>query len=241
MSDYQNIRKSAHQRANNFFKSKVNSLNITVDKFADNYINILKTHTLLILDTETTGLRDEDKLWQISIRVVRDFTEIDHLYETFKPANEPELRTNDAQYARYKSIIDMDPINLEKINDFLAKFNDPVIIAHNISFDVPHCEAEGIIFPKDAYYFDTMWIIGTDLVSLSKLCVFNNVDCQSDQQHDAGYDTRILRDCVVQWLQNYLTPIKFSSEKWLCCIAKYLQDPEHYNSDAYSNKNRLRL
>ena len=110
MSDYQIIRRDAHNRANKFFKSKVNSLNITVDKFADNYIDILKTHVLLILDTETTGLRDTDKLWQISIRVLQNYKEIDHLYETFKPANEPELRTDDAQYARYKSIIDMDTI-----------------------------------------------------------------------------------------------------------------------------------
>lgn len=243
MSDYQIIRRDAHNRANKFFKSKVNSLNITVDKFADNYIDILKTHVLLILDTETTGLRDTDKLWQISIRVLQNYKEIDHLYETFKPANEPELRAeiDDAQYARYKHIFDMDTIPLQKINNFLEQFNDPVIIAHNISFDVPHCENEGIVFPKDSYYFDTMWIVNTDLISLSKLCVFNNVDCESDKQHDAGYDTRILRDCVVHWLQNYLTPIRFSSDKWLCCIAKYLQDPIHYNSDAISNKSRIRL
>lgn len=241
MSDYQIIRKDAHDRANKFFKSKVNSLNITVDKFADNYIEILKTHILLILDTETTGLRDDDKLWQISIRVIQNYKEIDHLYETFKPANEPELRTDDAQYARYKSIIDMDTIPLQKINNFIAKYSNSVIIAHNISFDVPHCEDECIIFPEDSYFFDTMWIITTDLVSLSKLCVFNNVDCQADQQHDASYDTRILRDCVVQWLQNYLTPIKFSSDKWLCCITAYLQDPVHYNSDAICNKKRMKL
>lgn len=243
MSDYQIIRKEAHTRANNFFKSKVNSLNITVDKFADNYIDILKTHTLLILDTETTGLQDDDKLWQISIRVIQNYKEIDHLYETFKPANEPELRAenDDAQYARYKSISDMDTIPLQKINNFLEQFHNPVIIAHNISFDIPHCEAEGIIFPEDSYYFDTMWIIDTNLISLSKLCVFNNVDCQADQQHDAAYDTRILRDCVVHWLQNYLKPIRFSNNKLLCCIVTYLQDPEHYNKDAFRNKNRIKI
>lgn len=239
--DYQAIRTDAHNRANKFFESKVNSLNITVDKFADNYIDILKTHVLLILDTETTGLRDTDKLWQISIRVIQNYKEIDHLYETFKPANEPELRTDDAQYARYESNIDMDTIPLQKINNFLEQFDDPVIVAHNISFDVPHCEAEGIIFPEDSYYFDTMWIINTDLVSLSKLCIFNNVDCESDQQHDAGYDTRILRDCVVHWLQNYLTPIKFSNNKLLCCIVAYLMDPVNYNSDAFCNKNRMKI
>lgn len=249
MSDYQAIRRDAHNRANKFFKSKVNSLNITVNKFADNYIDILKTHVLLILDTETTGLQDDDKLWQISIRVLKNYKEIDHLYETFKPANEPEIRTNDEQYARHcarhcamhKSILDMDTIPLQKINNFLEQFNDPVIIAHNISFDVPHCESEGIVFPKDSYYFDTMWIINTGLVSLSKLCVFNNVDCESDKQHDAGYDTRILRDCIVHWLQNYLTPIRFANNKLLCCIVKYLQDPADYNSDAIGNKDRIKI
>lgn len=244
MSDYQIIRKDAHDRANKFFKSKVNSLNITVDKFADNYIEILKTHTLLILDTETTGLRKDDKLWQISIRVLQNYKEIDHLYETFKPANEPEVRTrdeHDPQFARYKSILDMDSIPLQKINDFIAKYNNSVIIAHNISFDVPHCEDEGIIFPDDSYFFDTMWIISTKLTRLSKLCVFNNVDCDSEQQHDADYDTYLLRECVVMWLQNYLKPIKFSNPNLLCCIVEYLRDPEHYNPDAFENKNRLRI
>lgn len=246
MSYYQqqSNRKDAHDRANKFFQSKVNSLNITVDKFADNYIEILKTHTLLILDTETTGLRKDDKLWQISIRVLQNYKEIDHLYETFKPANEPEVRKrdeHDPQFARYKSILDMDSIPLQKINDFITKYNNSVIIAHNISFDVPHCEDEGIIFPEDSYFFDTMWIISTNLMRLSKLCVFNNVDCDSEQQHDADYDTYLLSECVVMWLQNYLKPIKFSNPNLLCCIVEYLRDPEHYNPDAFENKKRLRI
>lgn len=232
--NYSEFKKEVFERANKFFKSKERSLNKDVKTFEDDYIEILRSHTLCILDTETTGLSDDDKLWQISIRVLKDLTEIDHLYETFRPANISELE--DIFIDKLGSL---DPIPLQKINSFLEKYNNSVIIAHNISFDVPRCESEGIIFPANDYFFDSMFIINNHIASMSKLCVFNNVDCDADQQHDAGYDTRLLRDCIVTWLHNYIKPVKFTI-KWLYCLVEYLQEPYKYddpcNKKQYKNK-----
>lgn len=212
--NYSEFKKVLHTRANKFFNSKDKSLNKDVKTFVDGYIDILKSHTLCILDTETTGLLEEDKLWQISIRVLKDLQEIDHLYETFLPANSPVDRINDKQFERYVQTSSSSCyIPLQKINDFLQKYHNSVIIAHNISFDVPHCESEGIIFPEDDYFFDSMFIIKNHVASMSKLCVFNNVECDSQQQHDAGYDTRLLRDCIVTWLDRYIPPVKVTIKK----------------------------
>ena len=49
--NFKNFKKDVQTRANNFFSSKTNSLNISAYKFKDNYIDILKSHTLCILDT----------------------------------------------------------------------------------------------------------------------------------------------------------------------------------------------
>ena len=56
-----------------------------------------------------------------------------------------------------------------------------------------------------------MWIIKNAIPSMSKLCVFNKVECDSNLQHNAHYDTRLLKDCVINWLNNYRKPIKFSN------------------------------
>ena len=81
---FNDFKKEVQTRANNFFSTKSNSLNISAYKFKDNYIDILKSHTLCILDTETTGLDINDKLWQISIRVVNNGKQIDELYVDVK-------------------------------------------------------------------------------------------------------------------------------------------------------------
>lgn len=223
---FNNFKKEVQTRANNFFSSKQNSLNISAYKFKDKYIDILKSRVLCILDTETTGLDINDKLWQISIRVIKNNKQIDELYETFKPANYDSLIITEYTQKIKKYFDNLDYIPLQKINKFIAKYNDSVIIAHNISFDIPHCENEDIVFPDSCYFFDTMWIIKNVIPSMSKLCVFNNVDCDSNLQHDAHYDTRLLRDCVVNWLNNYKELIHFSNgEKNLYKLVKRLQDP----------------
>lgn len=237
MSSFNALLKEVHTRANRFFKSKPSSLNKSVSKLHEDAISILKTHTLCILDTETTGLDSDDRIWQISIRIIQQNKQVDELYETCYPSKNFE-KLNDLIAKRVEKL---GRIPISKINRFLQKYDNAVIIAHNISFDVPHCESEGIIFPENDYFFDTMWIIGyTRLVSLSKLCVFNRVDCESSLQHDASYDTRILRDCVITWLQKYIPPIYFSNGKWLWCIVEYLQNPSKYTNPSdrsnYTNK-----
>lgn len=236
--DYSYIKalKAASNRANKFFKSKSKSLNIDTHSFVDNYIDILKSHTLLILDTETTGLRNIDKMKQICIRVVKDYQEIDKLYETFGPKYEETVT-----HIKNKKVIDLDDyIPVQKINDFLKKYCNSVVVAHNISFDVYHCEAEGIIFPEDCYYFDTMWIITTKLMSMYKFCIFNDIDCKTESQHDADYDTLLLRDCIIHWLKNYIQPISVSKSSMLTCIVEYLNDPTKYNSSSFKCKNNIK-
>ena len=230
MDNYYEFKKEVTERANNFFKSKPRSLNLTSKTYVDNYIDILRTHRLCILDTETTGLNPSDKLWQISIRVLENLIEVDELYETFKPAVMPEYRDNDKQYNRYKETDGLDLMPLDKINDFLKKYDNAVIVAHNISFDIPHCESEGIVFPENDYFYDTMWTIKNTIVSMSKFSVFCKVNCESNKQHDASYDTRLLRDCVVYWLNNYIKPVKFNGSKYLHCIVEYLQKPSSYKN-----------
>ena len=224
--NFKNFKKDVQTRANNFFSSKTNSLNISAYKFKDNYIDILKSHTLCILDTETTGLDENDKLWQVSIRVVKNNQQIDELYEMFKPANYDSLIPSEYTNKIKEDSENLNYIPLQKINDFIAKYNNSVVIAHNISFDIPHCENEHIIFPEDCYYFDTMWIIKNAIPSMSKLCVFNKVECDSNLQHNAHYDTRLLKDCVINWLNNYRKPIKFSNgEQNLYKLVKKLENP----------------
>lgn len=224
--NFNNFKKEVQTRANNFFSSKHNSLNISAYKFTDDYINVLKSHRLCILDTETTGLNENDKLWQISIRVIMNNKQIDELYEMFKPANYDSLNSSEYTNIIKRDTENLNYIPLQKINNFIAKYNNSVFIAHNISFDIPHCENEHIIFPEDCYYFDTMWIIKNVIPSMSKLCVFNKVDCDSKLQHNAHYDTRLLKDCVINWLNNYKAPIKFrNGEQNLYKLVRKLEDP----------------
>lgn len=209
-----------YTRANNFYCSKERSLNIKNHNMREDYINILKTHTLCILDTETTGLSSSDKIWQISIRVISNYEQIDELNEYFKPANYNELYDK----RKFKSFQDVMP--LTKINEFLQKYHNSVIVAHNISFDVPRCEKEGIVFPEDDYFFDTIMIIKHKMPRLSKFCIFNKVSIVGSKCHDAHYDTRLLRDCVVYWLQNYMDEIRFSNgEKNLYKLVKKITNP----------------
>lgn len=209
-----------YTRANHFYNSKERSLNIKNHNMREDYINILKTHTLCILDTETTGLSSSDKIWQISIRVISNYEQIDELNEYFKPANYNELHDK----RKFKSFQDVMP--LTKINEFLQKYHNSVIVAHNISFDVPRCEKEGIVFPEDDYFFDTIMIIKHKMPRLSKLCIFNKVSIVGSKCHDAHYDTRLLRDCVVYWLQNYMDEIRFSNgEKNLYKLVKKITNP----------------
>lgn len=209
-------------RANEFYESKPNSLNISFTECLPNYMDIIRGHKLCILDTETTGLNKDDKLWQISIRVLENLKEIDELYETFRPAIMPKSRSGDKQYDRYVDTSELELMPLEKINEFLKKHDNSVIIAHNISFDIPHCESEGIIFPENDYFFDTLTIIKNKIISMSKFCVFNNVECDSNEQHDASYDTRLLRDCVVNWINNYIPIVKFNGKNNLNKLVQYL-------------------
>lgn len=213
------VRKDAQNRADKFYETKVNSLNLSYKLFHKDYMQLLKTKLLLFLDTETTGLEVTDRIWQISIRVVKNYKEIDHLYETFTPWN--NFPTPIPTSGR---------LPLEKINLFLQKYSDGIVIAHNISFDVPHCEDEGIKFPETMYFFDTMWLYNTQLKSLGKICYYNKVQVDPGKQHNAGYDTMILRDAVIYWLQHYIKGIHFANPDYLWRIVMYLKDPSKYTN-----------
>jgi exodeoxyribonuclease X len=99
-------------------------------------------HTLIFIDTETTGIATSDRLIQVGYRTT-DGTDVNELYSTAKKI---EIAAMAVHHVTEKMIADKPLfVNSPAYKDLKERFSkDNLFIAHNAPFDVAMIEKEGL-------------------------------------------------------------------------------------------------
>ena len=157
------------------------------------------THTLLFLDTETTGNQDEDRLTQVAYTVRGSHEFVDEL---FKPPLPIKVEAMEVTHITNRMVEDKEPFQNSTTFFALKKLFDDqttVLVAHNAPFDVGMLEKEGLYPPL---VIDTLRVARA-LDTEAKLTAFRLqylrylLDLDADiteqiQAHDAKGDVIVL-------------------------------------------------
>ena len=155
---------------------------IKTDEFLD-FIKANKDATWIFLDTETLGFNaDKHQMTEIAAKAVTfdgsDFKEVDTYHEKAKLLSITRLRMGRPFRGKgmsYQDIMKMtnygEPIKdreyieeqdmLEGIYKFLNKFDDPIIVAHNSSFDIKYLNTRHNLYFSNKNPYDDYDVLDT--------------------------------------------------------------------------------
>ena len=173
--------------------------------------------TYIILDTETTGLEEKDRLIQVSYVVLDDdynqFFSETGLFKPGVPINIEAMATN---HITEEMVKDQETFSKSKTFTFLDKFlrENGVLVAHNAPFDKKMLEKEGIIVDK---YIDTRKVSQHILEespkhNLQYLRYYLKLDgVDNSRAHDAEGDVEVLKKLFMFFIEEK----KLSPEKMI--------------------------
>ncbi len=154
---------------------------------------------LLFLDTETTGLEEQDRLIQIAFtlrengKVPNDNGLVYPRAEYFKSSLPISFEAMSVHHITHKMIEDKPEFNQSPMKEFLRKYtDDSIFIAHNAKFDLRMMEKEGLKFKLS---IDTqrvsMHLFHSESYRLQYLryCLGLEVEAMA---HDASGDVKVL-------------------------------------------------
>jgi len=106
---------------------------------------------LVFIDTETTGMSDEDRVCQVAYKVWGENTVV----QNFKPPCPIGLRAMAINHITEKIVADCEPFEGSQMWKDLADLiaDGYILVAHNAAFDLKMLAREGIVFD---HHIDTM-------------------------------------------------------------------------------------
>jgi DNA polymerase III epsilon subunit-like protein len=189
------------------------------------------THTLIFIDTETTGTAVEDRLIQVGYRTT-DGTDVNELYSASKKI---EIAAMAVHHITEKMIANKPLfINSPAYNDLQNRFSkDHVFIAHNAPFDVAMIEKEGLdIGPV----IDTLKIARVldpnekiDSYAMQYLRYFLGIDVEANA-HDAWGDILVLEQLFYRLLKKVVEEKKMTQDEAVNWMINESKKPSLFRS-----------
>lgn len=181
-------------------------------------------HTLIFIDTETTGVSVEDRLIQVGYRTT-DGTDVNEFYSANKKI---EIKAMAIHHITEKMIADKPPFIgspvYQELKDRFAK--NHVFVAHNAKFDVDMIEKEGLdVGPvidtlKIARELDPQEKI--DSYALQYLRYLLGIDVEANA-HDAWGDILVLEQLFYRLLKKVMEEKNINQDEaidWMIDISK---------------------
>lgn len=106
---------------------------------------------LVFIDTETTGMSDEDRVCQVAYKLLGENTVV----QNFKPPVPIGLRAMAVNHITEKMVADCEPFEGSEMWKRLKELaaDGCILVAHNAAFDIKMLAREGIVFN---HHIDTM-------------------------------------------------------------------------------------
>ena len=168
---------------------------------------IKKFDNLIFLDTETTGLEEQDRLFQIAYEFQgKEYNEL------FKPIVPITIEAMETTNFTNKDVKDKKPFQGSKMEKHLQEIlKDNILVAHNAKFDVKMLEKEGLRVGK---FIDTLKI-ARHLDPQAKLGAYRlqylryalDLEIEEAQAHDALGDIRVLKALFIRLYEKLLKEI----------------------------------
>ena len=157
-----------------------------------------KFNNLIFLDTEATGLDEEDRIFQIAYEFQGEEKE-----ELFKPELPIKFAAMEVTHFTNKDVKNKKPFQGSEMKRELDEiFKENIFVAHNAKFDIKMLEREGMKIEK---FIDTLKV-AQFLDPLGKLEAYRlqflryalDLDVKNAQAHDALGDVRVLKALFIR-------------------------------------------
>ena len=188
-------------------------------------------HTLIFIDTETTGTSSDDKLIQVAYRTTDDVD----INELFKPDRSIEIGAMAIHHITEKMIAEKQAFaGSPTALDLQARFDrSEVFIAHNAKFDVNMIEREGL---KVGPVIDTLKIARhmdpnskIESYALQYLRYLLGIDIEASA-HDAWGDILVLEQLFYRMLKKMMEEKSFDQDQTVDEMIKISQQPMLYRT-----------
>lgn len=170
-----------------------------------------KFNNLIFIDTETTGLNEEDRIFQVAY----EFQEKEY-DELFKPPIPISCGSMEATHYTNKDVEDKDSFKGSEMEKHLGKIlEENIFVAHNAKFDIKMIEKEGLKVNKFidtlkvAQFLDPHGKLEAYRLQFLRYCL--DLDVKDAQAHDALGDIRVLKSLFIRLFEKMLKD--FESEK----------------------------
>lgn len=188
-------------------------------------------HTLIFIDTETTGASEPDRLIQVAYRTT-DGIDINELY---KPDRKIAIKAMAVHHITEAMIQDKGPFKDSSVAiDLQKRFSEgQIFVAHNAPFDIAMIEKEGL---KVGTYIDTLKVArkldpqgSFESYSLQYLRYFLGIDVEA-QAHDAWGDILVLEQLFYRMQKKMIDEHGYSQDEAIEEMIKISQEPILYRS-----------
>lgn len=159
----------------------------------------MKYNNLIFLDTEATGLDEEDRIFQIAYEFQNEEKE-----ELFKPELPIKFGAMEVTHFTNKDVEDKKPFQGSEMKKELENIfsNNNIFVAHNAKFDIKMLERDNVKVEK---FIDTLKISQfldpqgkLEAYRLQFLRYALDLDVKNAQAHDALGDVRVLKALFIR-------------------------------------------
>lgn len=165
-----------------------------------------KFKNLLFIDTETTGLEEDDRVFQVAYEFNGE-----EKNELFKPEKKIAIEAMETTHFTNRDVEDKKPFKgseMEKDLQGIFENEQNLFIAHNAKFDVKMLEKENIKVGKVIDTLKVTQFLDTDTkldaYRLQYLRYALDLDVKNAQAHDALGDIRVLKALFVRLYEKML-------------------------------------
>ena len=159
----------------------------------------------VIVDTETTGLGDNNRILQISALHIVDGNITDRFNSYVRSVSHVSRNITELTGIT-DEIIASAPMPEEVLKDFLEFVGKNCVVAHNVTFDINKlydAYQDYLNYTFDNDYYDTLYLARHALSNLENyklqtICSFLQVDC--GDSHHADSDCKALYDCMLKMI-----------------------------------------
>ena len=153
---------------------------------------------LIFIDTETTGLGEDDRIFQIAYEFQGN-----EYSELFKPPIPISCASMEATHYTNKDVEDKIPFQESEMKKHLEEIlKENIFVAHNAKFDIKMIEKEGLKVEKFidtlkvAQFLDPHGKLEAYRLQFLRYCL--DLDVKDAQAHDALGDIRVLKALFIR-------------------------------------------
>jgi DNA polymerase III alpha subunit (gram-positive type) len=169
-------------------------------------------NNLIFIDTETTGLEEQDRIFQIAYEFQgKEYNEL------FKPPLEISCGSMEATHYTNKDVADKPAFENSEMKKHLAEIlKENIFVAHNAKFDIKMIEKENLKVEKFidtlkvAQFLDPQGKLEAYRLQFLRYCL--DLDVKDAQAHDALGDIRVLKALFVRLFDKMKKNFKTDNE-----------------------------